>query len=374
MTENSYVIVFPTEFSKNKIPQIISNIKKILKLKKQKFRSVKRDNDIVIVDANDPVFASSAINLLFGIKKIAIAKQVTNEFDGIVLAITKIGGNLLLKGEKFLVKVEGSSSGFLPKDVEITATSSIIEKKVKLGATPGTEEKYDKLLYTYLTKKHAYICIFIDEGYGGIPYNSQNKKLVCSVYDELSAVSCLETIKQGFDVKVISCFRQKSELMNLAKLLNQIIPMTLQSKIDLEFFEIKIKPSTQNYLLYVDTITRLLSLIAKKSKLSRISLAISPLIFPSEFIESSIECIFKKSQFAYLPLSGMDENIFSTAKKIGLEKHLDKISKLAKTKFVSTSNNAQRLAESALNTGRVVSITVGENNVHEILDSLEIDH
>jgi adenylyl- and sulfurtransferase ThiI len=374
MTKNSYVIVFPAEFSKNKIPQIISNIKKILKLKKQEFRSIKRDNDIIIVDANDPVFASSAINLLFGIKKIAIAKQVTNEFDGIVSGITKIGGNLLLKGEKFLVKVEGYSSGFLPKDVEITATSSIIEKKVKLGATPGTEEKYDKLLYTYLTKKHAYICIFVDEGYGGIPYNSQNKKLICSVYDELSAVSCLEIIKQGFDVKIISCFRQKLELMNLAKLLNQIIPMALQSKIDLEFFEIKIKPSTQNYLLYVDIITRLLSLIAKKSKSPRVSLAISPLIFPSEFIESTMEYIFKKNQFAYLPLSGMDENIFSTAKKIGLEKHLNKISKLSKIKFVSTSNNAQKLAESALSTGRVVSITVGENNVHEILDSLKIDH
>ena len=158
------------------------------------------------------------------LKKIAIARQVTNEFDGIVSAITKIGGNLLLKGEKFLVKVEGHTTGFLPKDVEITATSSIIEKKVKLGATPGTEEKYDKLLYTYLTKKYGYICIFIDEGFGGIPYNSQNRKLICSVYDELSAVSCLETIKQGFDVKIIACFRQKSELMNLAKLLNQIIP------------------------------------------------------------------------------------------------------------------------------------------------------
>ncbi len=62
MTENSYVIVFPTEFSKNKISQLAVNIKKILKLKNQKFSSVKRDNDVIIVDANDPVFASSAIN------------------------------------------------------------------------------------------------------------------------------------------------------------------------------------------------------------------------------------------------------------------------------------------------------------------------
>ena len=374
MAEKSYVIVFPTEFSKNKIPQIINNIKKILKLKKQEFLSVQRDNDVIIVDANDPVFASSAINLLFGIKKIAIAKQVPNKFNEIVSSITKIGGNLLLKGEKFLVKVEGHSSGFLPKDVEITATSSIIENKVKLGATPGTEEKYDKLLYTYLTKNHAYICIFVDEGYGGIPYNFHNKKLICCVYDELSAVSCLETIKQGFDVKIVSCFRDKSELISHVKMLNQIIPMTIQSKIDLEFFEVKVKSSHQNYPLYVDTITRLLSSIAKKNKLSRISLAISPMIFPAEFIESSLQYLYEKNQFGYLPISGMDESIFSDAKKIGLEKYQDKISKLVKAKFVNTSSNAQKVAESTLKTRRVVSITVGENNVHEILDSLEIEH
>ncbi len=373
MTENSYVIVFPSKFSKNRIPLIISNIKKILKLKKQEFLSVKRDNDIIIVNANDPVFASSAINLLFGIEKIAIAKQIPNQFDRIVTAITKIGGNLLLKGEKFLVKVEGYSSGFLPKDVEISSTSSIIENKIKLGATPGTEEKFDKLLYTYLTKKHAYICIFVDEGYGGIPYNSQNNRQICSVYDELSAVSCVETIKQGFDVKIISCYRNESELINLVKMINQIIPMTLQSKIDLEFFEIKTKLSSQDYLLYVDAITRLLSLIAKENKLFRVSLAMSPLIFPTKFIESSMDYIFKKNQFAYFPLSGMDENIFSTAKKIGLEKHLGRISKLTKIKF-RTPKNAQKIAESALKTRKTVSITIGENSVHEILDSLEIEH
>ena len=61
MNEMSYVVVFPTIFSKNKIPQLISNIKKILKIKNQQFKSVKRDCDVILVDANDPVFASSAI-------------------------------------------------------------------------------------------------------------------------------------------------------------------------------------------------------------------------------------------------------------------------------------------------------------------------
>ena len=119
MNEISYVVVFPTIFSKNKISQLVINIKKILKIKNQQFKSVKRDGDVILVDANDPVFASSAINLLFGIEKIVIARQTKNDFQKIVSEITSISGNLLLKGEKFLVKVEGISKGFLVKDIEI---------------------------------------------------------------------------------------------------------------------------------------------------------------------------------------------------------------------------------------------------------------
>ena len=101
MGEISYVVVFPTIFSKNKIPQLITNIKKILKIKNQEFKSVKRDGDVILVHANDPVFASTAINLLFGIEKIAIARQIKNDFQNIISEITSVGGNLLLKGEKF---------------------------------------------------------------------------------------------------------------------------------------------------------------------------------------------------------------------------------------------------------------------------------
>ena len=238
MTENAFVVVFPSIFARNKLNFLTLNIKKILKIKDQGFQKISHDDSIIVVEANDPVFASSAINLLFGIEKVAIAKQVKNEFNIVVSEITKIGSNLLLKGEKFLVQVEGHSSGFLAKDVEISATSSIIEKSVKLGAKPGTEEKYDKLLYTYLTKSNAYVCIFIDNGHGGIPYNSQNEKVLCAIYDELSAVSCIETIKAGFDTKIIICYKLKSDLVNLVKILNQILPRTLKQKITLEFFQI----------------------------------------------------------------------------------------------------------------------------------------
>jgi hypothetical protein len=368
MDEISYVVVFPTIFSKNKIPQLITNIKKILKIKNQEFKSVKRDGDIILVDANDPVFASSAINFLFGIEKIAIARQIKNDFQNIISEITSIGGNLLLKGEKFLVKVEGTSKGFVTKDVEIAATSNIIEKKSNLGAHPGTDENFDKLLYTYLTKNNAYICIFSDTGKGGIPYQSQKEKTICAVYDEISAVSCYETIKQGYDTKIIVCYRQKSELMNLAKIINQIIPRLVQENIEIEFLQIKISSNgIKNYLVFVNTVLEILLQYSN----NRVSLALSPLVFSSEFIDNSLKQVFGKKKIPIVPLTGVDSILFDEAKEIGLERNMKKIEKMVTISTNEIPSFSKKEVESALKTKKMITIQLGPNNVHDILDSLE---
>lgn len=377
MSDNASIVVFPSIFAYNKLNSLIFNIKKILEIKNQPFQSVKRDDSIIIVEANDPVFASSAINLLFGIEKVAIAKKIKNEFETLVSGVTKIGSNLLLKGERFYVKVDGQAKGYLPKDIEIAATSSLIEKTTKIGAKPGTEDKYDKLLYTYLTKSNAYVCIFIDKGNGGIPNNFQKEKLVCCVYDELSAVSCLEIIREGFDVKIIVCFRKEAELLNLVKILNNLIPRTLKSKIEIEFFQISIQGTgAKNYMLMVEVVTEIILSTAILNHIKRVSLAISPLIFPQAFIDKISSRVYQKNIIPHTPLLGLGENILDCAKEIGLEKYLPQIEQLGKMKFnsVTVGKNAIKIAQQALETKRVVTVTVGPNNVHDILDSLQTNH
>lgn len=374
MSDNSFVIVFPSVFAKNKLDLLVSNIKNILKVQNQKFSKITKDDSVIVIEANDPVFASSTINLLYGIERVAIAKQVKNEFDVIVSAIAKIGTNLLLSGERFLVKVDGYSAGYMTKDVELAATSSLIEKTTTLGTKPGTQERYDKLIYAYLTKLHGYICIFTDKGHGGLPYNSQNEKIVCCVYDELSAVSCLETIREGFDVKIVICYNSDSNLIELVKILNRILPKTIQSKIELEFFYVDIKNSAKNIMLIV--VVEILCFVAKSNKIRKISLSLSPLIFPSYFVNSIIKRVFKKNFIPWLPLAGLDRDIFDNAKEIGLEKYIIKIEKLANLKFDGKSyeKEAQKIANQAIKTKKVVSVIVGPNNVHDILDSLKVDH
>jgi len=375
MEKISYVVVFPTVFSKNKIPNLISNIKKILKIRNQEFSSIKRDGDIILVNTTDPVFSSSAINLIFGIEKVAIAKQVSNDFKTIVSEITSICGNLLLKGEKFLVKVEGTSKGFFTKDIEIAATSSIIEKKINLGAKPGTENDYDKLLYTYLTKNNAYICIFIDKGLGGISFNSQKENTICCVYDELSAISCYETIKQGYNSKILICYRKKSELINLIKTINHIIPRLLKEKIVLDFFQIKINSKeAKNYLNYFNSIIDVLIHEANFGKIDYISLPLSPVIFSQKTIEYFMKQIFQNKKIPILPIFGLDNRLFDDAKEIGLEKNIHKILKIISLDIEKMPENSGKDLRLNLKTKETVNVILGPNNVHDILDSLEENH
>ena len=378
MANNTCVVVFPSMFAKNKISELTSNIKKILKIHNLKFQAVTKDGSVIVVKVNDPVFASSAINLLFGIEKIIIANKIKNNFDKIISEITTVGSRLLLKGEKFYVNVEGVSSGYLPKDVEISATSKLVQKTLKLGAKPGTKTKYDKLLYTYLTKSNGYVAIYFDNGLGGVPNNSQNQKTICCIFDEFSAISCLECIKQGFDVKIIVCYDKQTGLRNLVKILNRIMPRMLQEKIEIEFYHLSLPRKDQQKLATtIQIISQILKKVAVSNRINLISLPVSPLLHQSQFIEYLTKNIFDDGLIPYLPLSGLDDSIINNMKEIGLEKHLSKIEQLTKNKFSFQKGGTQKLTtliNSSTKTRKLVRVTLGPNNVHDILDSLKIDH
>ena len=374
MSDDTYVIVFPSLFAENKIRLLMANIKKILKSQNQDFTRIVRDGNLILVEANDPVFASSSINLLFGIKQVIIAKQIKNDFKTVVSEISKVGSNLLLKGEKFYVSIEGVPKGYVVKDAELAATSSLIEQNKKNGAMPGTKEKHDKLLFTYITKSSAYVSIFTDKGLGGTVNNSQNQRILCGIFDEFSAISCLETIKQGFEVKIVVFYQKHSELVNLVKILQKIIPRTLETTSNIEFYKMQISGSkliTKNYL-----VTEILSKIASKEKISHISLSLSPLVFPSSFMKKLQTRVFELGLIPVIPLSGIDSGIFDNAREIDLEKYIVKIEKLLRTKVLERPQS--KISNSTINhilkSRKAVSIKSGPNMIHEVLDSLEVKH
>ena len=241
-----------------------------------------------------------------------------------------------------------------------------------MGIKPGTNKKYDRKLSVCLTKLNAYICIYYDNGLGGVPNNSQNKEMICCVFDELSAVSCLETIKQGFDVKIIVCYNKDSKLLHLVKIINQIIRRTVRSKISLDFYKIRSDKKLAPLLL-TEIASKLLIQTASRNGIKRISLGTSPLIYPIDFSESLTKQICNKDLIPYFPLSGLDGNVFESAREIGLEKYLDNIKKLGSTKFYNSKQSVkktEKIIHESLKNKKTVSVNVGPNNVHEILDEI----
>ncbi|MDE1830621.1 MAG: thiamine biosynthesis protein, partial [Thaumarchaeota archaeon] len=260
MTEKTVLVVFPSVFSLNKIYSLQENILHILKIKKQSFTLVRKNESLIIIETNDPVLVSSTIGSLFGIERIAIAKEVENHFEVVLATITTTNMNLLLTGEKFFVKVEGKSSDYLAKDLEVAATAALIEKSMALQVKPGSETEHNKLLYTFITKSHAYVCVFIDKGLGGIPYNSQGESILCCMYDELSAIACLQCIKMGFETKVIISYSDDSDLLRMSKMINRILLSIVEEKITLYFCKMR---KTQDPIAKILLATNLIASVAK---------------------------------------------------------------------------------------------------------------
>ncbi len=374
MSEKTVIAVFPSIYSLSKINNLVKNISEILRIKNQPFSKLRKNGSIIVVDAVDPVLASSVINLMFGIDRVAIAKEVVNDFDSVLSAITSSAMNLLMKGETFHVKIEGETKKFLAKDLELAATTALIERSSGMGVKPSSEADHNRLIYTFLTDSHAYVCIFVDRGLSGLPYNSNDKKILCCIYDELSAICCLQTIKMGFDVEILICYRNDSELLKISKMLNRILPKIIKTKVALDIYKVT---CSSNLLTLITTITHVMISNASKTKIKRIALSISPMIFPISFLEYNSNLILQNKLVPWIPLSSIDSEFLESAKEIGLEKYVHNLEDLCKKNLHQmnlSKSKASKCATDTLKTWRQISINAGPKIIHDIIDLIKSNH
>ena len=361
--DKSYVVVFPSAFTTGRVELLERNIKSILETKREPYNSIILDDSIIVVDAEDPVLASSAVGLLYGTKMVAIATRVENNFDGVVSEIAKTGRRLLLKGDRFHVRVEGMARGFLPKDMEVAATSAIITATSGMGVSPSTATNHGKLLYTFLTKSNAYVCIFTDSGLGGIPYGTHRGAVLCLIYDSISAISCLETIKQGFEVRIAVCYRNERDLRRLVRILCRIIPRTVSGMAEVVFYEAG--EYRKGGLAYMYAAARLAGRMAAKSGIRRITLSLTPVAFPAKVIDELLSEMHKLGLTAYMPLGALEDEIYRDAAEIGIEGS-------AIEKELAAIHDDDH-TKGDFGPPRRISVTTGPNSIHEILDRLKTE-
>ena len=102
-------------------------------------------------------------------------------------------------------------------------------------------------------------------------------------------------------------------------MINQILSHIIQDNVELQFCKLSLKSSGSSSILFkVATITEILTEIAVRAKIQRISVAVSSLIFPSRFVYYNAKVVLKKNLIPWFPLLVADNSIFENANELGL--------------------------------------------------------
>lgn len=359
MDVSAIVTVFPNAYSRRRAALLASNIKLMLKSRSLRFSSIRRDGDVIIVDAHDPVFVSSAIGLLFGTERIAIARRSGTQMRELVDAISVTASSLLLKGERFIIKVEGKTVGYLPRDAEIAATSAVISSS-STGAKPGTDSVHDRIIYAHVAKSNSYINIFSDKGRGGVPFGVHNEKITCPVYDDLSALAMLETLRQGYDIFPIVVYATDAARTRLAKPVCKIVSSIPRIQTSAEFVRVS---SVRGAGLGVAALQAAIK-SAKSHRLRRICVPTSPLIHDIKFTDSLVDLVRSASMTHISPLSGAESHLDSSASAIGVSTIADRLERFT----VHSMRNVRTVSEICRTK---LELRVGPNMLHDTLDSLD---
>ena len=361
MASSSYVVVFPALYPPRYVQTLMQNIRRILDVRDEPYKSIQQDSDLILIDSHDPASTASAVNMLSGIRQTVIAWQVDNTFDDIVDTISDTGRRLLLAGDKFLVRVQGTTSGFLPEDAAMAATSSIIESNTAPGVGPGTAKRHDRLLYCYATDKHAYVSIFRDTGMGGFPTGSQGK-VVCCVFDALSASSCIECIRNGFDVTILACYRHGQDPHQLAQILGKITPMLFSEQIRMYIYTVSTDESD-----YIGMAQHAVTLAIKEAKaldIHQISLPVSRALVPGDAYKTLSALVTERGMVPVELMPSGSKVLYDTLREFSMHRNFDKIESILRTPYTEPAAKDTPISR------KVVSIKPGPNNVHDIVDAL----
>ena len=88
---------------------LMSSVIKKLELEHMTVTKTLCEESCFVFEVNDIVEAACSTKELFGIDRVAIAKQVPNTFSQVVSAIIATGKQIMLPKEKFFIKVQISS-------------------------------------------------------------------------------------------------------------------------------------------------------------------------------------------------------------------------------------------------------------------------
>ncbi len=373
------LLIFPSAFSVNKISNLQSSIKNALEASNIKCGEMLLDDSLLIAEVDDAIKGASIVADLFGVDKVAVANKTSNKFNDLVAAIVDIGKKIINDGETFAVKVVANNTEYVGRDIEFAATASLIAELAKLNVKSVNEQVCNKLLYAYASHNSAYVCIFIDKGLNGLPLGSQNEELLCSLHSGLSVLSCLMSIKLGFNPKIVLLKVSEDSFKECAKNLELIARRLGKKKIKLDIANLDVSDNSLHLLLIEKISSMILAKLSARYNIRNIALPLSMAVFPSWFVSEIISDVAKVA-VPWLPLMFMSDELYTNANSLELNGsrilEMDSISKASldadKYAQLLKTSNLQDIVDGAMKSIKAIDLEMGSNYLHDIIDSVTI--
>ncbi len=401
------LLVFPSRFSIGRIDKLIADIKDALRSKNVELRDIVLEKECVVFELDDVVEGAAITGEMFGIDKVAIAKKLsTARFEEILAEVVNIGKLKILPNEKFFVKVQISNNAkvnYKPRDLEFASTGELIAalqsslspslslsrrsssaSSLSSSARPAKNElDANRLIEIFVGKKSAYVCIEIDEGLGGLPFACQDEKVLCTIHNALSAISCMAVLKCGFYPEIIILYTDDDDLRQNLKTFGLVV-----NRMNTKNYSIRLarveglqkqqqqRESSHKTILQEIVATQVLTRMRGKGVVVPLSTAIHPLWL----IELTFKKILSSNKIPWMPLLLPTQGIYDIAKELGMEEHklrlmsdqnmVDRLLTFTKQDYAKYRKSIDIMTESALKNMNTISFEIGPNYLHDILDSV----
>lgn len=333
--------------------------------------SVSIEYDYIICEkARDVVELASQLLTMFGVGSVAIAKKVSSKFSNLTAAIVEVGSKVVAPGERFYVKAVIQpvvKREYVSRDIEFTASSTLAGKLAPINALPAkTEKDASRLILTIVGKKSAYVCIQLMTARGGLISGSHGRVL-SSIHDSLSFLSCLMAARAGFDcTSIVLPYVDKAELESNAKLLQLFAARTGRKKQTILAMPINVPAKGMvSILLKEKIIAKILVQFQNKKIVFPLTAAVHPIWFIEHIIQESV--FAGKTPFA--PLLFLSDELGKYAKEAGTELNVSAVN-VARDNLRRYRNAVDSEARLSIKRTKRLELKIGPNYFHDIIDSI----
>lgn len=412
------LLVFPSQFSMGRIDKLIANIKDALRSKDVGLRDIASEKECLVFELDDVIEGAAITVEMFGIDKVAIAKKVsTTRFEEILAEVVRIGKLKILPKEKFFVKVQISNNAkvdYKPRDLEFASTGeltaalqsslppslSLSSRKsstfsssassLTSSARPAKNElDADRLIEIFIGKKSVYVCIEIDAALGGLPFACQEEKVLCTIHNALSAISCMAVLKCGFFPEIIILYTDDDDLRQNLKTFGLVVNRMNTKNYSVRLAKVEEiqkqqqqqhqqqRESSHKTILQEIVAIQILTHMKGKGVVVPLSTAIHPLWL----IELTFKKILSSNKIPWMPLLLPTQGIYDSARELGMEEHklrlmsdqscmIDGLLTFTKQDYAKCRKSIDIMTEFALKNMNTISFEIGPNYLHDILDSV----